>query len=180
LAHICCEEVFGIVGESFTFPVKINEKTVEILWKKNKHKAAEWDGQNQTYFPSLRQRSLLNEENGRLTIFKLEYDDAGTYVLEYVDSVNKKYNLTFILTVLDPPSQPEVSCNISDVHRVLICRADFHKPLNYTWKFGDALVAHTQEYFVPDHIGDSEKATCLIKFSQMEKSSEISLTQCHQ
>lgn len=72
---------------------------MEIVWTKNKNKVAEWDGQNKpTYLTSLRDRGLLNEENGRLTIFNLEYNDAGTYVLEYLDSMQNY--LTFILSVL--------------------------------------------------------------------------------
>ncbi|PKU38868.1 lymphocyte function-associated antigen 3 isoform x2 [Limosa lapponica baueri] len=179
-AHVHCENVFGIVGENFTFPVKIDQKTVEIMWTKNKNKVAEWEGQNKTtYFPSFRNRGLLNMENGSLTIFNLENNDAGTYVLEYLDSVNKKYNLTFILAVLAPPSEPEISCNISGDDLVLKCTANFQEPLKYTWKFSSSPVTHqTQEVSVPKNVDASEKATCFIQFSQMEKSSEISLTQC--
>ncbi|XP_040452339.1 lymphocyte function-associated antigen 3 isoform X8 [Falco naumanni] len=101
LAHIYCEDVFGIVGENFTFPVKIDQKIVEIIWTKNKDKVAEWEGQNKTtYFTSLRNRGLLNEENGCLTIFDLENNDTGTYMLDYVDSMKKSYVLTFRLAVL--------------------------------------------------------------------------------
>ncbi|NWX75026.1 LFA3 protein, partial [Alca torda] len=180
VAHTHCEDVFGIVGENFTFPVKIDQKTVEILWTKNKDKVAEWEGQSKTtYFTSLRNRGLLNEENGCLTIFNLENNDAGIYVLEYLDAMNKKYNLTFVLAVLAPPPEPEISCNISGVDLVLKCTADFQKPLNYAWKFSSLPVTHqTQEVFVPKNVDASEKATCFIKFSQTEKSSEISLTQC--
>ncbi|NXJ68206.1 LFA3 protein, partial [Rostratula benghalensis] len=179
-ACIHCENVFGIVGENFTFPVKIDKKPVEIMWTKNKDKVAEWEGLNQTtYFPSLRNRSLLNEKNGSLTIFNLENKDAGIYVFEYLDSVNKKYNLTFILAVLAPPSEPEISCHISGNELVLKCTSHFQKPLNYSWKFSSLQVIHqTQEVSVPKNVDASEKATCFIKFCQTEKSSEISLTQC--
>ncbi|NXT48371.1 LFA3 protein, partial [Pluvianellus socialis] len=179
VAHIHCEDVFGIVGENFTFPVKITQKIVEIIWTKNKNKVAEWEGQNTaTYFPSLRNRGLLNEENGCLTIFNLEKSDTGTYVLEYLDSV--KNNLTFTLTVLAPPSEPKISCNISGDGLVLKCTADFEKPLDYAWKFSSIRsTAQTQEVFIPKlSVDASEKAACFIKYSQTEKSSEISLTQC--
>ncbi|NXW39656.1 LFA3 protein, partial [Nyctiprogne leucopyga] len=181
VGHIHCEDVFGIVGENFTFPVKIDQKIVEIIWTKNKDKVAEWEGQNKpTYFNSLRNRGLLNEENGHLTIFDLENSDAGTYVLEYVDSVRKSHALTFILAVLASLSEPEISCNISGDDLVLKCTADFRKPLNYTWKFGSIPVTHqTQEVLIPKNSVDaSEKAACFIKFSQTENSSEISLSQC--
>uniref|UniRef100_A0A8C3JXT6 Lymphocyte function-associated antigen 3 n=1 Tax=Calidris pygmaea TaxID=425635 RepID=A0A8C3JXT6_9CHAR len=155
----CRQNVFGIVGENFTFPVKIDQSPLEILWTKNKNKVAEWEGQNKTiYFTSLRNRGLLNKENGCLTIFNLENNDAGTYVLKYLDSVHKDWNLNFILAVL----------------------ANFQKPLKYAWKFSSSpdLTHQTQEVSVPKNVDASEKATCFIKFSQTEKSSEISLTEC--
>ncbi|NWS51168.1 LFA3 protein, partial [Chunga burmeisteri] len=181
VARIRCEDVFGILGENFTFPVKIDEKVVEIIWTKNKDKVAEWEVQNTaTYFTSLQDRGLLNEENACLTIFNLEDNDAGTYVLDYFDSRRRNYVLTFILAVLAPPSEPEISCNISGDDLVLNCTAHFQKPLNYAWKFSSTPITHqTQEVFIPKKdIDASEKAVCFIKFSQMEKSSEIFLTQC--
>ncbi|KFQ28124.1 Lymphocyte function-associated antigen 3, partial [Mesitornis unicolor] len=181
VAHVYCEDVFGIVGENFTFPVKINQKIEEIIWTKNKDKVAEWEGQNSLmYFTSLRNRGLLNKDNGCLTVFNLESSDAGTYVLDYVDSVKKTNVLTFVLGVLDPPSEPKISCNSSDVNLVFKCTADFPKPLNYTWKLSSTpSTYHTQEFFIPKKNVDAfGKAACFIKFSQTEKSSEISLTRC--
>ncbi|NWH46402.1 LFA3 protein, partial [Fregata magnificens] len=182
VAHIHCEDVFGIVGENFTFPVKIDQKLGEIIWTKNKDKVAEWEGQSKPiYFTSLRNRGLLNKENGRLTIFNLENNDAGTYLLEYVDSVKKYDVLTFVLVVLAPPSEPEISCNISGDGLALKCTADFEKPLNYTWKFSSIpSTDQTPEVFIPKkNVDASEKASCIIKFSQTEKSSEISLSRCY-
>ncbi|NXG68558.1 LFA3 protein, partial [Baryphthengus martii] len=184
VAHIHCEEVFGILGENFTFPAKIEGKMVEIIWTKNKDKVVEWEGQNKpTYFTSLQNRGLLNTENGCLTIFNLEKNDTGTYVLEYMDAVKKSYDLhsyTFILTVLDPPSKPEISCNISGDNLVLKCTADFQKPLNYNWNFSGIPVTRRNENFLSlkKNVDASEKVACVVKFSQTEKSSEISLTQC--
>ncbi|XP_054690186.1 lymphocyte function-associated antigen 3 isoform X2 [Grus americana] len=180
VAYIHCEEVFGIVGENFTFPVKIDKKIVEIIWTKNKDKVAEWEGQPKpTYFTSLRNRGLLNVENGSLTIFNLEDSDTGVYVLQYLDSVKTNYEITFILAVLRPPSEPKISCNSSGDNVVLKCAADFQKPLYYTWKFdGQPHNTQSQEVSIPENSDTPNKVTCSIKFSQTEKSSEISLTQC--
>ncbi|KFQ76808.1 Lymphocyte function-associated antigen 3, partial [Phoenicopterus ruber ruber] len=178
---ICCEDVFGILGENFTFPVKTDKKIMEIIWTKNKDKVAEWEGQNETtYFTSLQNRGLLNKETGCLTIFNLENSDAGTYVLDYFDSLKKNYVLTFSLDVLLPPPEPEISCNISGDDLMLKCTAVFLKPLDYTWKFSSISIPHrTQEVCIPKkNVGPSEKAECIIKFSQTEKGSEISLAQC--
>ncbi|NXF02320.1 LFA3 protein, partial [Smithornis capensis] len=178
VAHIYCEDVFGIVGETFTFPVEINQKISEIIWKKSKDKVAVWDGQSTpTYFTSLRNRSIL-KENGCLTIFNLEKSDAGAYELDYWDSKMDHY-LYFELTVLDPPAEPKIGCSIRGDNLVLNCTSDFPRPLNYTWKFRkNPLTYHSQEISIPIENDDTENATCLIAFSQTEKSSEISLIQC--
>uniref|UniRef100_A0A8B9Q6D5 Natural killer cell receptor 2B4 immunoglobulin domain-containing protein n=1 Tax=Apteryx owenii TaxID=8824 RepID=A0A8B9Q6D5_APTOW len=118
--HIRCEEVFGILGENFTFPVKIDKKLVEITWKKNKDKVAEWEEQSKTvYFTSLRNRGLFNKETSSLTIFNLENNDAATYALEMFSLLS------------DPPSEPTISCNIGGDDLVLKCAAAFKKPLTY-------------------------------------------------
>ncbi|NWS70913.1 LFA3 protein, partial [Crotophaga sulcirostris] len=181
IAHIHCQEVFGVVGENFTFPVKTDKKIVETIWTKNKDKVAEWEGENEpTYFTSLRDRGFLSKEDGCLTIYNLEDDDTGEYQLTYFDSVKEHYTLTFILSVLAPPSEPEISCNISGDNVILNCIADFPKPLDYTWKLGSISVTnHTQAIFIPKkNVDASKKAECSIRFSQTERSSEISLSQC--
>ncbi|NXD99036.1 LFA3 protein, partial [Chaetorhynchus papuensis] len=178
IAHIYCEDVFGIVAQNFTFPVKVDQKVVEIIWKKNKDKVAEWEGLNKpTYFGPLYNRSVLLE-NGSLTIVDLKKDDAGPYELHYWDSMKDHY-LNFVLVVLDPLPEPTISCNTSDGKLVLICTANFQRPLNYTWKLNDNPQSHEQEFSIPlEDDYTTTNATCLIKFSQMERSSEISLSQC--
>ncbi|NWW63005.1 LFA3 protein, partial [Ifrita kowaldi] len=185
IAHIKCEDivgetstVFGIVEENFTFPVKVDKKVVETIWKKNKDKVAEREGLNKpTYFGPLRNRSVLME-SGSLTIIGLEKDDTGTYELQYWDSLKDHY-LNFVLVVLDPLPEPKISCNTSNHKLALNCTADFQWPLNYSWNLSNNRSYQKQELSIPlEDVGTAMKATCLIKFSQMERSSEISLTQC--
>ncbi|NWT10697.1 LFA3 protein, partial [Vireo altiloquus] len=179
VAHIYCEDVFGIMGENFTFPVKVDKKVEETIWKKNKDKVAEWEGQNKpTYFGPLSNRAVLME-NGSLTIINLEKDDAGPYELQYWDSVIDHY-LNFRLVVLDPLPKPKISCNISGPEVVLNCTADFEGPLHYTWNLSNSRQSfQKQEHSIPlEDIDTALKAVCTIKFSQMERSSEISVIQC--
>ncbi|NWT79228.1 LFA3 protein, partial [Lanius ludovicianus] len=179
IAHTYCEDVFGIVGENFTFPVKVDQKVVETIWKKNKDKVAEREGLNKpTYFGPFWNRSVLMED-GSLTILDLEKDDAGIYELQYWDSLKDHY-LSFVLNVLDSLPEPKISCNISNRKLALNCAADFQRPLNYTWKLSNNPQSHEkQELSIPlEDIHTTLKATCIIKFSQMERSSEISLIQC--
>ncbi|NWU25201.1 LFA3 protein, partial [Dyaphorophyia castanea] len=179
IAHIYCEDVFGIMGENFTFPVKVHRKPVETTWMKNKDKVAEREGQNEpTYFDPLRNRGVLME-SGSLTIVNLEKGDAGEYELQYWDAV-KDHNLKFVLHVFDPLPEPKISCNISGHKLVLNCTADFQGPLNYTWKLSsNTQGGQKQEHSIPlEDVDTTTNATCIIKFSQTERSSEISLIQC--
>ncbi|NXC34888.1 CD2 protein, partial [Campylorhamphus procurvoides] len=176
VAHIRSEDVlFGIVGETFTFPVEIKQKIEEITWTKNKDKVAVWERLNTpTYLTSLQDRSVL-QDNGCLTIFGLEKNDSGTYELHYWDS-QKDHYLTFILAVLDPPSEPKISWSIKGDNLVLNCTSDFQKPLNYTWKLNnDPQRYQGQEFSIPvENAGVIKKATCFVTFSQTEKIFEIS------
>ncbi|XP_017670279.1 PREDICTED: SLAM family member 5-like isoform X1 [Lepidothrix coronata] len=179
LALIYSEDVSGIVGENFTFPVEIKQRIEDITWNKNKDIVAEWDGQNPpTYLTHLQGRSVL-KENGNLTIFNLKKSDAGTYELVYRTS-GKDGCLEFVLEVLDPPSEPKINYSIKGDNLVLNCTSDFQRPVNYTWKLSNDPRSHwSQEFSIPiKNIDATKNATCFITFSQTERSSEISLIQC--
>ncbi|NXT69448.1 LFA3 protein, partial [Chaetops frenatus] len=184
IAHIYCKDVYGIMGENFTFPVEIDQKVVEIVWKKNKDKVAEWEEQNKpTYFGALSNRSVLMR-NGSLTIVNLELDDAGIYELQYWDSLQIE-SLNYVLVVLDSLPEPKISCNTSDGELVLNCTADFQGSLNYAWKLSNNPDSyHKQEHSIPlENVDTTMNATCIIRLSQKsngkkERSSEISLVQC--
>ncbi|OWK64005.1 lymphocyte function-associated antigen 3 [Lonchura striata] len=179
LAQIYCEDIAGIMGENFTFPVQIDHKIVEATWKKNKDKVAEWEEQNKPiYLGPLRNRSVLME-NGSLTIVNLQKGDAGTYELLYRDFMGD-HNLNFVLSVLDSLPKPKISCNTSDDKLVLNCTANFQRSLNYAWKLSNNPQSYqTQELSIPvKNVDITTNATCIIKFSQTERRSEISLLPC--
>ncbi|NXM54609.1 LFA3 protein, partial [Illadopsis cleaveri] len=179
IAQIYCMDIVGLVGENITFPVQIDQKIEEIVWKKNKDKVAEWEVQNiPTYYGRLRNRSVLME-NGSLTIVNLGEEDAGPYELQYRDSLKDHY-LDFVLVVLNSLPEPKISCNASNGELVLNCTAHFKGPLNYAWKLSNNPHIHPNQVLsIPlKNVDTITTATCTIKFSQTEKSSEISLIQC--
>uniref|UniRef100_A0A493SWX9 Immunoglobulin domain-containing protein n=1 Tax=Anas platyrhynchos platyrhynchos TaxID=8840 RepID=A0A493SWX9_ANAPP len=181
LTHIYCEEkVFGILGENFTFPVKADNKIDEVIWTKDKDKVAEWEAQSEpTYFNSLRSRSLLNKESGNLTIFKLENSDSGTYELERFSSHKENGVFTFKLTVLDPPSEPQINCSLSDDNLMLTCEAKFQRPLTYVWKITGREIFTGPKVLIPkENVDTGGKATCFVTYFEVSKSSEITLDQC--
>lgn len=82
--------------------------------------------------------------------------------------------------LLDSLPEPKISCNTSDSELVLNCIAHFPGSLNYAWKLSNDPHSYpTQELSISwKNVDATTKATCIIKFSQTERSSEISLNQC--
>ncbi|NWV31221.1 LFA3 protein, partial [Grantiella picta] len=178
IAHIYCEEMFGVVGENVTFPGKRGEKVMDIRWTKDKHKVAEWEEQNKpNYFGQYHDRSVLMDD-GSLTIINLMKADTGTYELSYLH-FGADHHLDFQLEVFDSFPEPKISCNTSSDNLVLDCTADFQRPLNYTWKLSNGWSDWRQNLFISlEKVNRTMQATCIIKLAQIERSSEISLNQC--
>lgn len=82
--------------------------------------------------------------------------------------------------LLDFPPEPKIICNTSESELVLNCIAHFQGSLNYAWKLSnDPYIYQNQELVISlKNVDATTKATCIIKFSQTERSSEISLNQC--
>lgn len=82
--------------------------------------------------------------------------------------------------LLDSLPEPHITCNISGDELLLNCTAHFQGSLTYAWKLNNKPHSYQyQELFIPlKHVGTTTKATCIIKFSQTERSSGISLSQC--
>lgn len=82
--------------------------------------------------------------------------------------------------LLDSLPEPHITCNISGDELLLNCTAHFERSLTYAWKLNNKPHSYQyQELFIPlTHVGTTTKATCIIKFSQTERSSGISLSQC--
>lgn len=82
--------------------------------------------------------------------------------------------------LLDSLPEPNITCSISGDELLLNCTARFQGSLTYAWKLSNKPHSYqNQELFIPQkHVGTTTKATCIIKFSQTERSSGISLIQC--
>uniref|UniRef100_A0A8C3P4M4 Uncharacterized protein n=1 Tax=Cyanoderma ruficeps TaxID=181631 RepID=A0A8C3P4M4_9PASS len=91
-------------------------------------------------------------------------------------------SLLCLTPLLDSLPEPKISCNASDGKLVLNCTAHFQGSLNYSWKLSDDPHSHpNQVVSIPlKNVDTITKAICTIKFSQTERSSEISLIQCLQ
>lgn len=82
--------------------------------------------------------------------------------------------------LLDSLPKPEINCSTSDDELVLNCTANFQASLNYTWKLSNNPRRYqNQELSIPlKNVDITTSATCIIKYSQTQRSSEISLIQC--
>lgn len=82
--------------------------------------------------------------------------------------------------LLDSLPEPITSCNASNGELVLNCIAHFQASLNYAWKLSNNPHSYPNQVLsIPlKNVDPITNATCTIKFSQTERSSEISLNQC--
>lgn len=82
--------------------------------------------------------------------------------------------------LLDFLPEPKISCNVSNGKLVLNCTAHFQASLNYAWKLSNNPHSYPNQVLsIPlKNVDPITNATCTIKFSQTERSSEISLNQC--
>ncbi|KAM9396641.1 uncharacterized protein ACWYII_032362 isoform 2-T2 [Salvelinus alpinus] len=107
----------------------------EILWKHGVNKAVEWNTARIWEFRDFKGRTSLNSTTGEITIRQLTKQFSGVYEAECM--IGGKI-LTFQqrVEVIDPVSQPEVTCELNGTVATLFCSAE--GPLVvYRWSWPD-------------------------------------------
>ncbi|XP_055764513.1 uncharacterized protein LOC129840570 [Salvelinus fontinalis] len=107
----------------------------EILWKHGVNKAVEWDTAGIWEFRDFKGRTSLNSTTGEITIRQLTKQLSGVYEAECMIGGEI---LTFQqrVEVIDPVSQPEVTCELNGTVATLFCSAE--GPLvEYRWSWPD-------------------------------------------
>ncbi|KAK6464957.1 SLAM family member 8-like [Huso huso] len=110
------QQVKGIVGESFTFPVAVLnlQRGTEINWRFGSVENADWplarieNGEIDVDFEErFKTRLQLDRKTGSLQINNLQKEDSGFYLVEAYKE-NKLKNI-FYLSVYNPVSKPHVT-----------------------------------------------------------------------
>ncbi|XP_021426691.2 aspartate, glycine, lysine and serine-rich protein isoform X3 [Oncorhynchus mykiss] len=107
----------------------------EILWKHGVNKAVEWSTDRIQEFRDFKGRTSLNTTTGEITIRQLTMQLSGVYEAECV--IGKKIQ-TFQqrVEVIDPVSQPDVTCELNGTVATIHCSAE-GPLLEYRWSWPD-------------------------------------------
>ncbi|KAJ6658304.1 hypothetical protein lerEdw1_020576 [Lerista edwardsae] len=187
---INCTPCKGIKGEDITLTPIFTGNLSEIIWKKevNKQfdKVAEWEGTLKLY-SRLVNRGGIDPDSGKLTIKNISQLDDGKYKAE--PRVGQYYQeATYLcLKTLEPPSAPNLTCNIDADGIYVHCTSvtGYELPLQLHWNYinmnGISIVNSTEEHSsvkLQKNTDLSRNITCIIVASKSYVSNTISLTAC--
>uniref|UniRef100_A0A8C4RWI3 Uncharacterized protein n=1 Tax=Erpetoichthys calabaricus TaxID=27687 RepID=A0A8C4RWI3_ERPCA len=86
-----CESILGLINETVTFQLKVDEIPKGITWKFNEDKVCEIDSTGDVCFSYYKGRANINKTNGFLTISNLVNSDAGKYTAEIHQPTVKEF-----------------------------------------------------------------------------------------
>lgn len=96
--------IYALLGKTACFSTDIRTFPDNILWKHNKNKLVEFNGQTQEVFGSFKERISMDWHSAELNISEVRPEDGGLYELEtYTNNVLQRaqYNLKVIGKCLD-------------------------------------------------------------------------------
>ncbi|XP_058877851.1 SLAM family member 5-like isoform X2 [Acipenser ruthenus] len=138
-AQLGGQQVKGIVGESFTFPVVIPnlQPDIEVHWRygpagPDSPIARLQEGKIKTDFDErFKSRLQLNMNTGSLQIHHLNTEDSGIYQVETVRNI---FHKRFYLSVYNPVPEPQVM-QIHSANRscTLLCFVGNASEVNVSW-----------------------------------------------
>ncbi|XP_045061772.1 uncharacterized protein LOC121558582 [Coregonus clupeaformis] len=152
----------------------------EILWKHGENKAVEWATAVITTFREFKGKTSLNTTTGEITIRQLTKQLSGVYEAECLIS-GKIQTFQQRVEVIDPVSQPEVTCELNGTMATLHCRAE--GPLvEYRWSWPD----HQGEMWSQEQTGqhynikspESDSYSCEARNPVSEKTQTYNSNDC--
>ncbi|XP_058877755.1 CD48 antigen-like isoform X3 [Acipenser ruthenus] len=148
-AHLVTQQVKGIVGESFTFPVEIPnlQPDMEINWRYSFKEldfqiARIQNGKIEVFEERFKARLQLDNMSSSLRINSLEREDSGIYQVETIRG--NRFIKRFQLSVYNPVPEPQVlqihsanrsctlQCFVGNASEVNVSWIRDGKPLNTT------------------------------------------------
>ncbi|XP_054480084.1 uncharacterized protein LOC129111945 [Anoplopoma fimbria] len=116
-----------------------------IRWTHGQDIAADWDGEELSYYRHFEGRSTLNISSGALTITGLSRNDSGRFSAEIN---NKKPSNSIQLLVISPVSKPHISiwCDPQMDYCLFTCEGNTTgaEPITYSWVIGDYHITSTK------------------------------------
>ncbi|XP_028847947.1 SLAM family member 7-like [Denticeps clupeoides] len=125
--------VYGLRGGTITFTAKApNSRVTSVVWKWNKDKVAECEipEDETTFFSKFKNRTSLDKTTWSLTMSDLEPTLEGKYSVEINSKDATEY---FMLNVLDPVSQPQITSECNSTSCTLTCTGEKSETTKSLW-----------------------------------------------
>ncbi|MCJ8732537.1 hypothetical protein PDJAM_G00212570, partial [Pangasius djambal] len=118
-------------GTNYTFLPKIQGKIEMFDWRHKGDLVVDWDPDNRAHWYRYRERAHLNTDTGDLTL-QVKKEDSGLFRGQFqVNGVLQYFERT--ITVIDPVSEPKVTCKKNDTDITLLCSVNPPVQAEFTW-----------------------------------------------
>ncbi|XP_077369837.1 uncharacterized protein LOC144014138 [Festucalex cinctus] len=116
---------------------------MSILWKHGDDIAIQWDADGVEAYRQFKDRAMLNNVSGELTITGLTRSDSGTYIPEINFVSSTPTHLAVILSVPEPAVL--TSCDAERTTCTLTCSGNTTgaEPVTYTWMLGPSVESNS-------------------------------------
>ncbi|KAJ8253206.1 hypothetical protein GJAV_G00210280 [Gymnothorax javanicus] len=170
---------YGPTNGSITLEPKINGDLEEILWKWNENKVHEIDKFSNEQYGQFRGRTYVNSTTGDLTIRDLTNSDNGIYSVE-AQVGGKLQHSQYPVEVIDPVTDPVVTCQMSGSTPTLICASDLSPLTQYSWEGPEGPLTSSGSELNLQGTEDRDSVyTCLVKNPVSESRRELAIQHCY-
>ncbi|XP_064167004.1 lymphocyte function-associated antigen 3-like isoform X1 [Anguilla rostrata] len=169
---------YGLPNGSITLKANVSGIIEEILWKWNGHKVFELDQISRDEYGQFIGRIDFDSTTGDLTISGLTESDSGIYRAEAHVQGKLQYSQHSV-EIIDPVTDPIVTCQKSGSMLTLICASDLSPLTVYSWEGpkGPMLSSGSELHLESAENGDSVY-TCVVKNPASESREAFALHRC--
>ncbi|XP_029967842.1 myb-like protein V isoform X2 [Salarias fasciatus] len=191
LLHLAAAEnvKYALLGQAVILNPEIKATGANnILWKHNRDKVVEFNGNEQEVYPPFKDRITLDWHTAELEITDLRYEDSGDYDLEVF--VNKEFKFfPFKLEVVGKVSKPSISCEIEDTssdesgnRASLKCSAESSRSeslMKFEWSWRGSMQPGPNLTIPLGDENDEEEYNCTVSNPMSRETTTFSARNCY-
>ncbi|KAJ8350915.1 hypothetical protein SKAU_G00260450 [Synaphobranchus kaupii] len=169
---------YGITNGTITLKANIRGVLEEILWKWNDNKVVEVDKNSRDEYGRFAGRTVVNFTTGDLTITALTEGDSGNYQAE-AQVAGKLQHSYHRVEIIDPVTEPIVTCETSGKTLTLVCAADLNPLTEYSWEGPEGpMLLSGSELQLDSGESPDTVYTCVVKNPATERRGSITIHHC--
>ncbi|KAK2839876.1 hypothetical protein Q5P01_013616 [Channa striata] len=180
--------IYGIKGLNVTVKTQVSERPDSILWKHNRNKVVEYDGNQEYVYGSFDGRVTLDRLSAELIIKELTYEDSGEYELEVYKN-NNFQQLLYNVEVIDKVTKPTITCEMSNSstsntdgnQATLNCFAESRQPppLKFEWISNGETVPGPKLEITLGRAYDNEEYKCVVSNPLTNETATFTAKDCY-